>query len=145
MMGVTVTVGLMVLLFKPKWLDDIQPQNPANRFAGDPVYPPSRLTANVVTPASLALRSTGSEEWHGWAFCCGEIVDSASRSHEAQAARCARKAARREEMGSRWHRTDPNGYASRNAKAERRAAKEARRIMMARRQQIIAAFTAEEM
>jgi hypothetical protein len=94
--------------------------------------------ANIITPASLALRSTGSEEWHGWAFAVGEIVDSASCSHEAQAARVARKAARREEMGS------GNSRRQIEARQERRAAKEARRIMMARRQALVAAFTKGE-
>jgi hypothetical protein len=48
-MALVVTVGFMALLFKPRWLDNIQPQNPVARFAGDVVYPPSRLTAKVVT------------------------------------------------------------------------------------------------
>lgn len=127
MMGVTVTVGLMVLLFKPKWLDDIQPQNPANRFAGDPVYPPSRLTAKVVASDR-------------WSAAHGTIVPRDEQlAHQAkvEGARRARKEARAREVAGRADRMD--------AKAERRAAKDARRIMMARRQQIIAAFTAEEM
>jgi hypothetical protein len=125
------------MLFVPSWLDNIQPVNPVDMiaYAGAPVYPPSRLTAHIITPASLALQSTGSEEWHGYAFCSGEIVDSASRSREAQAARAARKTARAAEMG-RVNRMD--------ARAERRAAREARRIMMDIRRRLTDAFTMTE-
>ena len=141
--GVAVTVGGDRHLFVPRFLDAIRPTVPGYWLKAplDQWYPHSDVTRRAITPASLALRSTGSEEWHGWACCSGEIVDQAGQSRAAAEGRKARKAARRAELGRRWKRTDPNGYASRNAKAERRAAREARRIMMERRAQCIAAFS----
>ena len=124
-MALVVTVGIMALLFKPRWLDNIQPKNPVARYAGDVVYPPSRLTAKVVTSDEQNEAS-------------GTIV---TRDHQRsiEAARCARKARMREVQYAGRTMADRM-----DAKAERRAAKEARRIMMARRQQIMAAFTVEE-
>lgn len=124
-MGMVITVGLMALLFKPRWLDNIQPKNPVARYAGDVVYPPSRLTAKVVT-------SDEQNEASG-------MIVTKDHQRSIEAARAARKARRREAL------TRGKGWAAyMDAKTQRRADKEARRIMMARRQQIVAAFTAEE-
>ena len=133
-LGITVTVGVMALLFKPRWLADIQPRNPVERYAGDPVYPQSRTTAIVI--ASRDGRTEAS----------GEIDVPPSReellAHEARVvgARRARKAAAhaRQYAGRNW-------MAHLDAKAERRAAKEARRIMMDNRRRIRAAFAREDM
>ena len=128
-LGIVVTVGVMVLLFKPRWLADIHPLNPVERYAGDAVYPPSKLTARTVNSSQGSMAS-------------GTIwPEEERRTHEARVvgARRARKARVREEQRSRWWADIMD------ARAERRAAKEARRIMMARRQQIMAAFTEEEM
>lgn len=120
------------MMFIPRWLDMIRPVVPASWGPQDPAYPTyprSLVTWHAITPASLEARSTGRQDgqWsNGWAFCAGEIKDQAQLSHEAQARRSARKARRAAEMGSRWRRTDPNGFASRNAKAQRRADKAAR-------------------
>ena len=132
-LGVTVTVGIMALLFKPRWLADIQPRNPVERYAGDPVYPQSRTTAIVI--ASRDGRTEAS----------GEIDVPPSReellAHEARVvgARRARKAARAVEQRGRWWAEVMD------ARAERRAAKEARRIMMDNRRRIRAAFAQEDM
>lgn len=139
----TYTTPLEEIGKKPTWLADIHPIRPAEFIAypGEPVYPPSRLTAHIITPASLAMLSAGRLEWHGWAFVAGEIVDSASRSREAQAARAARKAARREEHYAAAARRLADRM---DAGAGRRAARSARRIMMLNRRRYIAAFGKEE-
>jgi hypothetical protein len=127
-LGVTVTVGVMVRLFTPRWWSVIQPRNPIDRYVGDPVYPPSRPTAVTVNSSQGSMAS-------------GTIwPEEERRTHEARVvgARRARKARVREEQRSRWWADVMD------ARAERRAAKEARRIMMARRQAAIAAFTQEE-
>jgi len=125
-LGVTVTVGIMVRLFTPRWWGVIQPMNPVERYIDDPVYPPSCPTAVTVNSSQSPTAS-------------GEIVDQAALSRQAQAARAARKARVREGLGGQ------DGWQERkDRRAERRAAKEARRIMMARRQAAIAAFTQEE-
>jgi hypothetical protein len=106
------------MLFVPSWLEDIQPMNPrADEFRviapDNPVYSLSWLTAHIITPASLHARSTGRQDgqWPGGhAFCSGTIIDAATRSHEAQAGRSARKARRAAEMG--------NGTARRTAEAK---------------------------
>jgi len=130
-MGATVTVRATVLMFVPQWLKDIKPLNPVMWIAGDPIYQPSRLTARVVTSAMAPTAS-------------GEIVipptrEEATLDYQASVvgARRARKEAHAREMIGRMDRMD--------AKVERQIAKEARRIMMARRQQIIAAFINADM
>ena len=130
-MGATVTVGTMVLLFVPRWLENIRPINPANRWAGQPVYPRSILTAVTVDSGKGPTAS-------------GTIVVPPTReellAHEAAAvgARRARKEARAREMSG------PRAWSRADARTERAAAKEARRIMMARRAACLAAFAKEE-
>jgi len=144
--GYAITAIADQMVFRSDWLEMIQPVVPERyiKTPADIVYPPSIPSRAIITPVALALRATSSEQWYGYGFCCGEILDQAGMSHKAQQNRKERKAARAAEMGEKWRRTDPNGYADRNARAERRAAKEARRVMMARREACRAAFAKEE-
>jgi hypothetical protein len=114
------------LIFRPSWLDNIQPLNPIERSIDDPVYPPSKLTAHTVNSSQGSMVS-------------GLILDAPTRSREAQAARKARKAHRRAEMSDNRNKVDRM-----IVKAERRAAKEARRIMMDNRRLLRDLFTKEE-
>jgi hypothetical protein len=114
------------LIFRPSWLDNIQPLNPIERSIDDPVYPPSKLTAHTVNSSQGSMVS-------------GLILDAPTRSREAQAARKARKAHGRAEMSDNRNKVDRM-----IVKAERRAAKEARRIMMDNRRLLRDLFTKEE-
>lgn len=138
--GYAITAIADQMVFRPDWLEMIQPVVPERyiKTPADIVYPPSIPSRAVITPAALALRATSSEQWYGYGFCTGEILDQAGMSHKAQQNRQERKAARREELS----RMGSN--ARRSAKAERQAAKEARRVMMARREACRAAFAKEE-
>jgi hypothetical protein len=122
-MAAVIVVGIMILVFKPRWLDDIQPVVPSyfRQYEEDKVYPPSKLTART-------LNSSQRSCFHG------EIMNEKDRSREAQAWREARKAHTREEMG------EGNKMAMLEAKAERRAAVEAKHIQAKRRQDAAAAF-----
>ncbi len=132
-LGVTVTVGIMALLFKPRWLDRIQPRNPVERYAGDPVYPPSRITAIVIDSRDGRTAASGT--------IAVPMPREEQLAYQARVvgARRARKAVRAEEQRSRWWADVMD------TRAERRAAREARRIMMDNRRRIRAAFAEEEM
>jgi len=125
-MGMVITVGVMVLLFKPRWLDNIHPLNPAQRGINDLVYPLSQLTTYTVNSSQRSM-------------VAGSIVDGPTLSRQAQAAREARKAQTRKSMG------EQDDWQERNWRAERRAAKEERRIMMNNRRRIRDAFAFTDM
>jgi hypothetical protein len=128
------TVRLPIdILFVPRWLSSINP------------CATSVLTARIITPLPYNRNVGGRVKVViGQTSCHGIIV-----SKEEQLAEQAKivnsreecKAKRRQEMNSQ---SSTNWMANMEARAERHAAKEAKRIMEERRQQIIAAFTKED-
>lgn len=113
-----IMVGIMLLVFRPRWLDDIQPVVPSRfRLYEGTVYPPSKLTAKT-------LNSSQASCFHG------EII-----SGDRDRSREARKAHTREAQGD-----GRKQIAMVEERTERRAAKEAKRIMEKRRQAARAAF-----
>ena len=114
------------LLFVPPWLTLIQPRNPVDRCAQDPVYPPSKLTVRMVT-SDMGSSVSGT-------------IDPLAHETRVVGARRARKERAREEH----YAAVASWLADRmDTRAERRAAKEERRIMMARRQEAMAAFACD--
>lgn len=119
------------MLFVPNWLDNIQPLNPVIREAGDPVYPASRMTTKVI---SSSQRPTAG----------GTIIPREERRRQQLATQAKREGARRARKERKQAKQAENSQRARmdrmDRRAERRAAKEERRIMMERRQAAIAAF-----
>ncbi len=114
------------MVFRPGWLDRIRTDGP------------SVLTANIITPDRLV-----GPEWLlvRSVSCSGTIVprdDELARQARVVGARRARKEARAAEMGR------GRLYDRMDRRAERQAAKEAKRIMNERRAACRAAFAKEE-
>jgi len=122
------------MLFIPWWLAHIQPRNPEERFLQEPEYPPSMLTARVVTSAMAP-------EANGTIVPREEQLATQAR---VEGARRARKAARTEEQhDDRWLVDRMDRKAARRARREAR--REARRIMNRRRMDAMAAFGKEDL
>jgi regulator of protease activity HflC (stomatin/prohibitin superfamily) len=128
-----VTVRLPIdMLFVPRWLDNINP------------YAASSLTARIITPLPYNRVDGRVRLVVGQTTVTGTIVPK-----EEQLAVQASIVSNREERKAK-RRQDMNAQSAGNwmnymeVRAERRAAKEAKRIMEERRQQIIAAFTKED-
>lgn len=128
------TVRLPIdMLFVPRWLSSINP------------CAASVLTARIITPLPYNRNVNGRVKMViGQTACCGTIVPKEEQLAEQAKivnSREERKAKRRQEMNSQ---SSINWMANMEARAERRAAKEAKRIMEERRQACIAAFTEED-
>jgi hypothetical protein len=118
------------MLFVPRWLDNINP------------CAASTLTARIITPLPYNRVQEGRVKMvFGQTTVTGIIVpkeDQLAVQANIESNREERKAKRRQEMNS------AGNMDRMTARAERRAAKEAKRIMEKRRQQIIATFTEED-
>lgn len=129
MPGISITVGHMMLLFVPSWLDDIHPVVKGGiSYPGVKIYPPSRLRARTVNSSQGATAS-------------GVIEDPIAMEKVKAARHRAKKAAKRAEH---YRRATELEYDRMDYRSERRARKEAKRIMNRRRADAMAAFMDEK-
>ena len=121
------------MLFVPRWLDSINP------------CAASTLTARIITPLPYNRVDGGRVKMvFGQTSVNGIIVpkeDQLAAQASIESNREERKAKRRQEMNAQ---SAGNWMNHMEARAERRAAKEAKRIMEERRQQLSAAFAEED-